>query len=125
MLKSTIRSVNQQLESLCTIGVASGWTDAELLDRVADRDGNSTEQALRVLIDRHGRSVMRVCGNILSDPHDVADAFQETFVTLFRKAGALRRKESVGWWLHEVAYRAAVGLRSSSARRRRHELRAS
>jgi hypothetical protein len=41
-----------------------------------------------------------------------------------RKAGSLRVRESLGPWLHAVAYRVASGARVAVARRRRHERKA-
>ncbi len=58
---------------------------------------------------------------MLADPHDTQDAFQATFLVLVRKARALWVRDSLGPWLHQVAYRTASCARSSAARRRRHE----
>jgi len=58
---------------------------------------------------------------VLADPHDTQDAFQATFLVLVRKARALWVRDSLGPWLHQVAYRTASCARSAAARRRRHE----
>ena len=58
---------------------------------------------------------------MLADAHDTQDAFQATFLVLVRKARALWVRDSLGPWLHQVAYRTASCARSAAARRRRHE----
>ena len=65
--------------------------------------------------------VFRVCRAILRDEHDAQDAFQATFLVLVRRAGSLWTRDSLGPWLHQVAYRVAHGARTAAARRRRHE----
>jgi RNA polymerase sigma factor (sigma-70 family) len=84
-----------------------GLADAELLRRFAiERD----EAAFEVLLWRYGPLVLGVCRRMLRREQDVEDAFQATFLTLIRKAGFIARREALGSWLHQVAYR--IGLRA-------------
>src|SRR5262245_5359000 len=93
-------------------------TDRELLARLAsDRD----EAAIESLVRRHGPMVFGVCLRVLRHREDAEDAFQATFLALIRTAGSLRPRESVGGWLHRVAYRVAQKARIAAARRRKHE----
>jgi RNA polymerase sigma factor (sigma-70 family) len=86
-----------------------GLTDAQLLDRfVRQRD----EAAFELLVWRHGGMVLNVCLRVLHRQHDAEDAFQATFLTLARKAGAISRRESLGGWLYKVAYRIALRART-------------
>jgi RNA polymerase sigma factor (sigma-70 family) len=93
-------------------------TDGQLLKRfLEDRDPPAFEELLR----RHGPMVLGVCRRILRDWNDADDAFQVTFLTLLRKAGSIKRRESVGAWLHGVAYRIAVKTRTKGSRCRAHQ----
>src|SRR5262249_11121561 len=88
--------------------------DAFLLSQfVARRD----ERAFETLVRRHGRLVRSVCRHVLRSEDDIDDAFQATFFVLARKAGVIRRRESLASWLHGVAYRAALNARRSTMRR--------
>ena len=65
--------------------------------------------------------VLGVCRRMLSDPHDVDDAFQATFLVLVRKAGSIRDRDLVAAWLHGVASKVARRARADSARRKARE----
>src|SRR5262245_53810250 len=76
--------------------------DAVLLARfVALRD----EAAFAALVARHGSMLFSVCRRVLHDRHDAEDACQATFLVLARKASSIRRKTTLGAWLHGVAFR--------------------
>jgi RNA polymerase sigma factor (sigma-70 family) len=105
-------------------GALGGLSDRELLERYTRRDGASAEPAFASLVERHGPMVLRVCRSVLRDAHEAEDAFQATFLTLARKAGSLWVHDSLGPWLHGVAYRTSAGARSAAARRRVHERKA-
>jgi RNA polymerase sigma factor (sigma-70 family) len=62
--------------------------------------------------------VLGVGRRVLGDRPAAEDVFQATFLLLARKAGAIRRRESVGGWLYGVAYRLALKARAGEARRR-------
>jgi RNA polymerase sigma factor (sigma-70 family) len=122
--------VLQDVRTLFDSGTTVGLTDGELLGRFADRAERAGERddpagpAFAALLERHGPMVLRVCRSILGDEHDAQDAFQATFLVLVRRARAVRRRDSVGSWLHGVALRVSARARADQARRRRHERRA-
>jgi RNA polymerase sigma factor (sigma-70 family) len=83
-------------------------SDARLLDRfLASRD----EAAFAALMRRHGAMVMGVCRRLLERVEDAEDVLQATFLLLARKAPTIRRRASLGCWLHGVAHRLSVQLK--------------
>jgi DNA-directed RNA polymerase specialized sigma24 family protein len=61
--------------------------------------------------------VHSVARRILRLTEDADDVFQATFLVLVRGAKSVRKRESVGSWLHGVAYRLAVRVKAQRARR--------
>ena len=105
----------RSIETLLVEGTVAGLDDEALLERFAtQRDG----RALAALIDTHGPMVLAICRRILRAPHDVEDAFQSTFLVLVRKAGAIRDPGRLGPWLHGVACRVALRIRSKARKLR-------
>src|SRR4029078_12847455 len=91
-------AVRDQIRILFGAGVVGGLTDGQLLDRfVAGGDGS--EGAFEALVARHGPMVLGVCRQVLGRAHDADDAFQATFLVLARKAGSIRKGDSLGPWL--------------------------
>jgi RNA polymerase sigma factor (sigma-70 family) len=93
-------------------------TDQQLLTNfVSDRD----EAAFEAVVLRYGPMVLRVCRDVLEHPADAEDAFQATFLVLFRQAGSIRDRASLGRWLCEVAWRISRRERRRVARLRSQE----
>jgi DNA-directed RNA polymerase specialized sigma24 family protein len=113
--------VVRQFRTLFSVGTIRDLTDGQLLERFATGAGEAAELAFAALVERHGPMVFRVCRAVLTDPHDTQDAFQATFLVLVKKARGLWVRDSLGPWLHQVAYRTASCARLASARRHRHE----
>jgi len=110
-----------QLGTLYNLGTIGSLSDDQLLARFLARNQPAeAEAAFAALVDRHGPMVLSVCMRVLEDSHDAHDAFQATFLVLVRKAGSIRRRESVGGWLFGIARRVAVRARIQGERRRRH-----
>ena len=118
------RALSGPLRTLFNMGAVGDWTDGQLLERFATDRGEPAELAFAALVERHGPMVLRVCRGVLADPDDAQDAFQATFLVLVRKARGLWVRDSLGPWLHQVAYRTASCTRSARLRRRRFEGRA-
>ncbi|HZV05282.1 MAG TPA: sigma-70 family RNA polymerase sigma factor [Gemmataceae bacterium] len=107
-------SILTNLRALLAPDVPARVTDGDLLTRfVTSRD----DAAFAALVRRHSGMVLSVCRRVLRNQHDVEDAFQATFIKLVEKAAAIRKRNSVGSWLHGAAYRIASDLRVRLARR--------
>jgi len=93
-------------------------TDGTILDRFARA---ADEAAFATLMRRHGPLVWSVCRRVAGHEQDAEDVYQATFLLLARKAGSIRKRNSVGSWLYGVAYRLALRARCDAARRRQRE----
>jgi RNA polymerase sigma factor (sigma-70 family) len=93
-------------------------TDSQLLERfVRTRD----EAAFETLLWRHGPMVLGLCQRILRRSHDAEDAFQATFIVLFKKAGSIDKHDALGSWLYKCAYRIALKAKAQESDRRQRE----
>jgi RNA polymerase sigma factor (sigma-70 family) len=90
--------------------------DCELIEKFLTGEGCDAEAAFGALVKRHGPMVRQACLHVLKRPHDADDAVQETFLALARKAGTIRHRPALGRWLHQVAYRTALRMRTRHVR---------
>ena len=96
----------------------SSATDSELMLQFTQ---HTQEEAFAELVQRHSGVVFGVCSSVLRHAQDAEDAYQETFLTLARRAESVRRHASVAGWLYRVAQR--VALRIARQRNSTEELR--
>jgi len=114
MASRTLDAVLQHIRRLVVGPEAEALTDRQLLEKfVQQRD----QSAFAKLLSRHAPMVLAVCRAVLSDPNDVDDAFQATFLVLIRRAAAIPWRESLGGWLHGVARRTALNAKAAARRR--------
>jgi RNA polymerase sigma factor (sigma-70 family) len=114
MRQAANNPVLRWLRALATPAEAGAQTDARLLERFAvHRD----EVAFAELVRRHRPLVLGVCRRLLRHDADAEDAFQATFLILARKAGSVRKGESLASFLYGVALRVARKVRASTPRR--------
>ena len=73
--------------------------EAELLTRVVSGDREAFDAVMRSHEDR----VFSVCLRILGDRERALDATQDTFLTVFRKAGQFQGRSAVGTWIYRIA----------------------
>jgi zinc protease len=111
-------SVVDSLGRLFEAGTVAGLGEAQLLERFLAR---GDEAAFEAILQRHGPMVLGVCRRVLDDPHDVADAFQATFLVLIKRARSIRERDALGTWLYGVARRVAVRARVNARRRNARE----
>ena len=111
-------ATSRHLRDLFGQGAPGVLDDGQLLARYR---GSRDEDAFEAMMARHGPMVLATCRAILKHEHDVEDTFQATFFVLARKAASVRTGESLGGWLHRVAYRAAMQASLDRQSRRRME----
>ncbi|MHB8284540.1 MAG: RNA polymerase sigma factor [Caulobacteraceae bacterium] len=87
-------------------------SDAEICQRLrAGEDG-----ALRLLMDRHGKMVLRLAANVLGDQEEAEDVAQEVFLSLWKNKDAwVEGDAKFSTWIHRVTINKAIDKR----RRRR------
>jgi RNA polymerase sigma-70 factor (ECF subfamily) len=73
--------------------------DAALLARVVQGDHDAFTELMR----RHEDRVFALCMRMMGSRAAALDASQETFLTLYRKAGQYRGSAAVGTWLYRIA----------------------
>ena len=112
MAGTSAGAVARPLRMLRDIGVLVGFSDGQLLDRFTTGPSDSAELAFQTLVERHGPMVLAVCRQVLVDPNDAEDAFQATFLILFRRAGTIRNRAGLSGWLYGVAMRIAARAKS-------------
>ncbi|SIO28293.1 RNA polymerase sigma factor, sigma-70 family [Singulisphaera sp. GP187] len=118
MASMALGAALQQIHRLFHEGAVAALPDDQLLARfVTARD----EAAFEALVARHGPMVLALCHAILKDEHAAEDAFQATFLVFARKAGSLWAHDSLGGWLHRVAYRIALRANADTRVRREKE----
>ncbi|HJZ89777.1 MAG TPA: sigma-70 family RNA polymerase sigma factor, partial [Gemmataceae bacterium] len=121
MASARLTGLIRRLHSGLVPAPAVGQTDREALRAfVARKD----ESAFAVVVQRHGAMVLRVCQRVLHHAQDAEDAFQATFLVLARKAATIGKSESLGSWLHGVAFRVSMRAKRDAGRRRAKERRA-
>ena len=74
-------------------------SEAELLARVVSGD----RSAFDTVMSAHQDRVFSVCLRILGDRERALDATQDTFLTVFRKAGQFEGRSAVGTWIYRIA----------------------
>ena len=113
--------LQRDLTTLFQVGTAAGLTDRELIARIGRSSFEDAEASFEALVTRHGPMVLRVCRNVLNDPHDAEDAFQATFLVLVKQLRTIRSHDSIGSWLYGVAARVSARARVEAAKRRKYE----
>jgi RNA polymerase sigma factor (sigma-70 family) len=121
MAKAHLSGILRHLGELRDSNAVAEASDAELLGRFTDRH---EEGAFAGLLRRHGPMVWAVARRSMPAVQDAEDVFQAVFLLLARKAAAIRKRGSVGSWLHGVTLHLALKARTRGARRQAHEKRA-
>ncbi len=110
-------AASRDLRTVIGAGAIGMLSDGRLLERfVAGRGDDDSASAFAELVRRHGPMVLGVCRGVLGHEHDAEDAAQATFLVLARRAGSIRRAESLASWLFGAALKVSARSREQSAR---------
>lgn len=93
-------------------------SDEELIARVALPDHPQRDAAFTELVGRYEGRVYRICFRYFGDHADAADATQDTFLQVLRRAGTFRAESRFSTWLYRVAVNACNDLARRRRRRR-------
>lgn len=88
-------------------------SDTELVARVVNGDHEAFELVMRAHEDR----VFSVCLRVMGNRDQALDATQETFLTVFRKAGQFKGESALGTWIYRIAVNTCYDLIRKSKRR--------
>lgn len=114
MAGQPLSAIVRRLRVLAAMSSHTDASDQELLERyMRQRD----QTAFAALVQRHGPMVRAVCRRLVGQAADADDAFQATFLVLLQRAQCIRKCQSLGSWLHGVAYRVAMRTKNQQARR--------
>ena len=110
---------SHDISVLFLVGAVGGMSDEQLLEKFAAESEADRQIAFEAIVRRHGPMVLGVCRRILRHEQDAEDAFQATFMVLALRAGMVRKRKSLGPWLHGVAAR--IARRAQLVTRQRQE----
>ena len=74
---------------------------------VAEARGGD-EDAFRLLVERHSRSIYRLAYRMTGRPEDAEDVVQETFVRAYRQLGRFEARSNFGPWLYRIGFNCAI-----------------
>jgi RNA polymerase sigma-70 factor (ECF subfamily) len=66
------------------------------------------QDAFRVLVERHSRSLHRLAYRMTGRMEDAEDVVQETFVRAFRQLKRFEARSNVGTWLYRIGLNCAI-----------------
>src|SRR6187455_2188388 len=70
------------------------------------RDGD--QDAFRVLVDRHSRSIYRLAFRMTGRAEDAEDVVQEAFVRAYRQLGRFESRSNFATWLYRIGFNCAI-----------------
>jgi len=79
------------------------------------RDGD--EEAFRVLVDRHSRSIYRLAYRMTGKAEDAEDVVQEAFVRAYRQLSRFEARSNFATWLYRITFNCAVDYMRARPRR--------
>jgi RNA polymerase sigma-70 factor (ECF subfamily) len=75
------------------------------------------EDAFRLLVERHSRSIYRLAYRLTGRAEDAEDVVQETFVRAYRQLSRFEARSNFGTWLYRIGFNCAVDYMRSRPHR--------
>src|ERR1043165_8316770 len=79
------------------------------------------EDAFRLLVERHGRSVYRLAYRMTGRPEDAEDVVQETFIRAFRQLDRFESRSNFSTWLYRIGFNCAIDYMRGRPKRESYE----
>ena len=79
------------------------------------------EEAFRLLVERHSRSIYRLAYRMTGKPEDAEDVVQETFVRAYRQLGRFESRSNFGTWLYRIGFNCSIDYMRARPHRESHE----
>jgi len=68
------------------------------------------EDAFRVLVERHSRSLFRLAYRMTGNEHDAEEVVQEAFLRAYRRLDKFESRANFGTWLYRIAVNCSLDL---------------
>src|SRR6478609_9865775 len=78
--------------------------DAQVVAKARGGD----QDAFRVLVERHSRSIYRLAYRMTGKPEDAEDVVQETFVRAYRQLGRFEARSNFSTWLYRIGFNCSI-----------------
>jgi RNA polymerase sigma-70 factor (ECF subfamily) len=75
------------------------------------------EDAFRLLVDRHSRSIYRLAFRMTGRAEDAEDVVQETFVRAYRQLARFESRSNFATWLYRIGFNCSIDYMRSRPRR--------
>ena len=75
------------------------------------------QDAFRVLVDRHSRSLFRLAFRMTGRAEDAEDIVQETFIRAYKQLSRFEARANVSTWLYRIAFNCSVDFLRARPRR--------
>jgi RNA polymerase sigma-70 factor (ECF subfamily) len=75
------------------------------------------QEAFRVLVERHSRSLYRLAFRMTGRAEDAEDIVQDTFIKAYKQLSRFEARANVSTWLYRIAFNCAVDFLRSRPKR--------
>ena len=75
------------------------------------------EEAFRVLVERHSRSIYRLAYRMTGKPEDAEDVVQETFVRAYKQLVRFEARSNFATWLYRIGFNCSIDYMRARPRR--------